>query len=273
MPVPTSSWQKGAARALKPKSLASVLGGRAPNSLQSSAARTLNPPPSAPVASPPSASAASSGPPPLPPDATYDQQVAAYGQRRDDTIAGYEGQKTSALADYGYGATYDADGNVASLTVDPNNPYSRAAQLKRSYDQSKTGTTNSLAARGQLYSGAMTNAQDANDRGYLQGQNDQQESLGAILAGIIGGERTARTDYQTNAAGAYGERVGRVPDDPLYSPTPAAAADPTTTAGVVAMLADAPKITGTYKNSSGRDTRVFQDGHKEVLVNGQWKRV
>jgi hypothetical protein len=207
----------------------------------------------------------------LPVDPVYDKQIAGYGQTRDNTISGLEGQKTSTLADYGYGATYDANGNVASLTVDPNNPYSRAAQLKKSYDQAKTGTTNGLAARGQLYSGAMTNAQNANDTGYSQGVNTLEKNLGQILASIIGGERTARTDYTTNEGTAYGDRVGRAGQSPLYSPT---AADAAPAAAPATSNIDLSKwIQSEYKSPSGLPARRFGDGHREVFQNGQWKRV
>jgi hypothetical protein len=45
---------------------------------------------------------------------------------------------------------------------DSSNPFSKAAMLQESYNRSKLGTTNSLAAQGQLYSGAMINAQNEN---------------------------------------------------------------------------------------------------------------
>jgi hypothetical protein len=43
--------------------------------------------------------------------------------------------------------------------------------LQESYNRAKLGTTNGLAAQGQLYSGAMTNAQNENDHQYSI-QND-----------------------------------------------------------------------------------------------------
>jgi hypothetical protein len=208
----------------------------------------------------------------LPVDPVFDQSVGALGRTRDDTIAGLEGQKTSTLADYGYSATYNPDGSVASLTVDPNNPFSRAAQLKKSYDQAKTGTGNSLAAQGQLYSGALANAQNANDTGYSQGQNTLEKSLGSILAGIIGGERTARSDFETGKGTAFGDRVTRAGSNPLYSPTAADA--PAAPAAPATSNIDLSKwIQSEYKSPSGLPARRFGDGHREVFQNGQWKRV
>jgi hypothetical protein len=274
----------------KPKTPASLLGDGGPNSMRSGAARALNPP------SPPATPAPGGGgggggaaaaspkfdPNNLPVDSAYEQQIAGINNGRDNTVLGLAGQRESTLGEYGYSATYKRDpvtGNVTgveSLKVDPNNPYGRAAQLKRSYDQSKSGTRNSLADRGQLYAGSMINAQNSNDRGFLQGQDSMQKSLGQILAAIIGQEGAARTEAETAGGVAYGDRVDRARNNYTANPPPAdekPPPDPTTTAGVKAMLASAPKITGTYKNASGRETRVFADGHKEVLVNGVWKRV
>jgi hypothetical protein len=51
------------------------------------------------------------------------------------------------------------------------NPYSKAALLDRNFKQSTLGNTNSYAAQGQLYSGALQNAQNATTFGYLSGSN------------------------------------------------------------------------------------------------------
>src|SRR5206468_1113647 len=112
------------------------------------------------------ATAAVQSPTAPPVDPLYDQQIAGLGRTKGDTLADLTRQRTAGLLGYGYNATYGADGLVQSLTYDPNNPYSQAALARKVYQQSKTGTTNSLAARGLLYSSAMNNAQDANDTNY-----------------------------------------------------------------------------------------------------------
>jgi hypothetical protein len=53
---------------------------------------------------------------------------------------------------------YDSSGNLITSGGDLN-PYAQAALLKRNYDASVRGTTNNYAAQGQLYSGAIKNAQ------------------------------------------------------------------------------------------------------------------
>lgn len=80
--------------------------------------------------------------------------------------------------DYGY----DASGNV-----DPSNPYSQAALLQKHYQQSQRGNLNSYADRGQLYSGALQNAQDAAYGSFKQGEyglkRDLNNQLGQIAIG------------------------------------------------------------------------------------------
>lgn len=169
-------------------------------------------------------------PAPLPVDPAYDAQVAGLARTRDDTLAGLGTQRTAALANYGYNAQYDPSGGVSGLTVDPSNPFSRAALLTRNYQQSKAGTTNSLASRGQLYSGAMQTAQNANDFGYLQGQDNLQKQLTALLADISSRGTQANTGYETGVSQAMSDRLSRAPDNPLYSPAPSVASPPPFTA-------------------------------------------
>ena len=145
-----------------------------------------------------------------PVDPIYDQTIGGLQKRRDDTLAGLTQQKVGTLADYGYGATFDpTSGDVTGLSFDPANPFSRAALLRRNYQQAKTGTANSLASRGQLYSGAMANAQNANDFGYLQGENSLQGALTQTLIGIAQRGRGAGTDYELGGAQAGAESVNR----------------------------------------------------------------
>lgn len=167
---------------------------------------------------------ASSDPTALPVDPIYDNQLGQYGKNRDDTLAGLEGQKSSALLGYGY--TQGADG---ALAFDPNNPYSQAALARTVYKQSKAGTTNSLAAQGQLYSGAMVNAQNQNDTNFNVGENSRQNALTNFLNRVTQGETSARNDYSTNVIGAGGDRVARAATNPNYTNTggaPAPAASP-----------------------------------------------
>jgi hypothetical protein len=170
---------------------------------------------------PPAASSGGSG---LPLDPTYQATIGGLQHKRDDALAQYAGQRPKVLADYGYTASgYDAQGNPLGLAFDPNNPFSRAALAKRTADQVKAGTQNSMASRGQLYSGALEQAQAGNEFNYQQGSDALQKALVGALGGIAAGERGAKTDYELGAGQALGESVGRAQNAPP-TPPPAAAA-------------------------------------------------
>lgn len=63
--------------------------------------------------------------------------------------------------------------------VDVTNPFSRAALLKRSYLQTQAGNKNSLAARGQLRSGALQNAQNRAAFDNQQGRDSILKAAGS----------------------------------------------------------------------------------------------
>lgn len=81
------------------------------------------------------------------------------------------------MSDYGYtGQDTNNDGIPdAGFAVDPNNPYSKAAALQRAYDQRGRGIGTSMAAQGQLYSGANQRLKDDNEfqRGGAEDANQQ----------------------------------------------------------------------------------------------------
>jgi hypothetical protein len=150
-------------------------------------------------------------------DSAYDAQVAQAARDRDNEIALATGDADLLRRTYGYAGEND-------FTIDPNNPFGRAQLLKRQYDQSKAGTQNSYAARGQQTSGAYGRMQNQNLFGYQQGSDAlQKDYLGgrsqiiarinaansqygaaAINAGLGGLDRAlaARDVYQTNAPAA-----------------------------------------------------------------------
>jgi hypothetical protein len=90
-------------------------------------------------------------------------------------------------------------GNATGLTYDPNNVYSQASLARKTYQQSKAGTSVNMAARGKLYSGALVNAQNANDSNFSVGEDARQKSLLRFLAGIKTRETNAGTDYELGA--------------------------------------------------------------------------
>lgn len=177
-------------------------GGAGPAARSQGAAATGASTRTAPAPAPASASDPAAGGPPV--DPVYDNTIGTLQRTRDTTLAGLTGQRTRTLADYGYN-----EGVGGSLTVNPNDPFSKAALLQRTYDQRRTGNTNSYAARGQLYSGALQNAQDAANFGQLRDSDQLQKALINFLAGNTGARNTAQTNYELGAGQALGDRIVR----------------------------------------------------------------
>jgi hypothetical protein len=159
---------------------------------------------------------------PLPVDPGYDATQAGLARQRDVTYTGLEQQRQGAYLQYGY--KQDANGQI---TFDATNPYSQAAMAKRQYDQQRAGNTNSMAARGQLYSGALTNAQNATSMQEGQTNDTLQKQFASFLARTEAAKAQAGVDYEMGMAGALGTRVQNAASSPLYDPvTPPVPAPP-----------------------------------------------
>lgn len=158
---------------------------------------------------PAQAAPAEQGPTGPPIDPAYEAQLAAYQRNTNDTLAGLSQQRYAGLSDFGYNAQTDAQGNATGVSFDPNNPYSQAARLRKHYQQSKTGTTNRAASRGQIFSGSYLTAQNADDQNYNQGEDRLQKALLSFLARNQMAQRSTRNQYETSAAQALAERLAR----------------------------------------------------------------
>jgi hypothetical protein len=97
-------------------------------------------------------------------------------------------QNTQIGADYGF----TADG-----AIDPNNPYSRAALLQRSYQDSQRGTTNSYASAGQYNSSAYSRMQDRNSENFDVGVDQLKKAEAKERAAVLKGQVDT---YSENAA-------------------------------------------------------------------------
>jgi hypothetical protein len=214
---------------------------------------TMTAPPKPAVAPRPATAPATPGPSALPPDAAYEQTLGNLAQRRDSTIAGLGQQRQQGLLSYGY--TESAPGQLA---FDPTNPYSQAAMLKRNYDQARTGNTNSYAARGQLYSGALQNAQDESQFREGQASDALQKGLLAFLANNTQDRFTAGSDYNLGAGQALGDAIGRAPSNPAYNPVTSAAAPAVAKATTPAFKA----VAGTDSKNNPGVWHIYPDGRK-----------
>ncbi len=200
-------------------------------------AKRLAPPAAARIPAPPAAPAGALAPSVTPPpDPAYDQTVAGLTRQRDTRLAALEAQRAQTFLTYGY----KQDPVTGAISFDASNPYSQAAMYARQYDQARTGNTNSYAARGQLYAGSLQNAQ--NDAYFREGQamDSTQKALQAALAANRADRDETLSGFELGLGDAMGGRIGRVGDNPLYSPVvPGAAA-----------AASAAKAAATRRNPS-----------------------
>lgn len=146
--------------------------------------------------------------PTLPFDAQYESTVAGLNRDRDVAAgqAGYQQQRIQSA--YGFD-------NPAA------NPYSRAAMLQRSFNQNNAQTMNSMAARGQLYSGATQTQMDTNVRDFGQAWDTARTDYEDQLRGISDDMLGAANDYTSGLAKAEADRLARALEidvDPAEAP-------------------------------------------------------
>jgi hypothetical protein len=198
----------------------------------------------------------------LPVDPIYESAVAGAQNTRDTTLAGLGTQRTLGASQYGYTPTYDANGMVRALAVDPNSPYSRAALLKQSYDQNLARSKQSMASRGQLYAGAYGVAQSLEDQKFGAQSNNLQNAFINFIAANQGAINNTNTNY-TNALGsAVGDRAARAAANDTGANAPAAGgANPGASVGVPYSTAPGGQTVQVYNGAKLTwDTRGFWAG-------------
>ena len=108
---------------------------------------------------------------------------------------------------------------------DASNPFNRAAMLQRSYTESRTRATNSYASQGQLYSGALQNAQDQNRFGYDKGHDSLRRDYNSQLAALKSRRAQIQAEAEQRRVDAEYERVNAaVANRPTADEAPEAAA-------------------------------------------------
>lgn len=147
--------------------------------------------------------------------ARYDANMGGADLQYKNATSGLAGERVGQLARYGYKATGynavtgEADGAATTSdqwTVDTDNPFSVAAMAKRSYDQRTSGNQIQYANRGQLYSGALKNQQDATTFGYGQQDDAARKGLSAALSSLIARKLGADNNRTTAYANADATR-------------------------------------------------------------------
>lgn len=117
-----------------------------------------------------------------------------------------------------FGLGVDAAGNTID---DHTNPFSRAAALQTSYDNSVRGTQNSYAARGQLYSGAIQEAQTWNARQNLQSRDNLVRSFMGARQRLDDSDLGAKNAYSSAVSQAQAVAAQRALDEARSADTSA----------------------------------------------------
>jgi hypothetical protein len=112
-------------------------------------------------------------------------------------VAISKGQAAYDTGNLGFDYGYNPDGSVNTA-----NPYSRAALYQLGYENSTRGTTNSYAAQGQLYSGALQNAQGENQRQYAMNEAGNRLAYQRGLHGIQTGQVNTAANAGTGVSDA-----------------------------------------------------------------------
>jgi hypothetical protein len=160
----------------------------------------------------------------MPVDPNFGANVNAAQRNLDTTLQEDAAQRAQLGGTYGFGL--DASGNVVD---DHSNPYSRAAALQTAYDNSVRGTNNSMAARGQLYSGALQNAQNWNAHQNLASRDALIRAFRNAAGSLDERDTRAKNAYldaQGAAQAAAIQWAIEHPPPPPPPPDPAAAVSP-----------------------------------------------
>jgi hypothetical protein len=129
--------------------------------------------------------------------APFDANAANATLIGNRNVAISKGEAANTLGNLGFDFGYNPDGSLNTA-----NPYSRAALYQLAYTNSKRGTTNSLAAQGQLYAGAMVNAQNENDRVYAQNEANNRLAFQRAVHGVQTGQLNTFANAGTGVSDA-----------------------------------------------------------------------
>lgn len=162
----------------------------------------------------------------MPFDTQYESSVSGLGRSRDQQLADITAQQGQLGSSYGY----DQAGNI-----DVSNPFSRRQLLVENYARARKGAGTSMAAQGQLYSGAYQNQQNYLANRGLQDEDALKRDYQAQAQALIGQRNRVMSGYDEGVDKAGWDRfaaaAGQVPEDPGAPPAarparPAPAARP-----------------------------------------------
>lgn len=162
-----------------------------------------------------------------PPDPVLIAQQAANNRPYLDAIGAAPADLSRLGSDYGYGVNYTPgqvdDSGLATVgdatigELDTSNPYSRAALLQKSYTNNRQANTTNLAARGQLYSGALQKTQEGQQTAFNQGSEANRRGFQDAIRAYIGGLGATRNNALQGNASALGDSTARAAANPAPS--------------------------------------------------------
>lgn len=200
----------------------------------------------------PIAAAAPTAPPPAA-NPLLDAQIQNLYAGRDIGLAGLNEAEKFLRLDFGL--IQDANGNFA---VDVGNPQAKAAMLQRSYQQARRGDLNSMAARGQLTSGAYLRQQGERNRGE---QTDFASLVRAFTTGLGDIQRqrdSLSRDTDSRVLDLRLQHAGTIGGDSTQTSAAPPAASLTPKAGYQFVMKSGPRAGQSYNLRPGPDGKLWR---------------
>ena len=138
---------------------------------------------------------------PLPFDAAYNDQLAGINKSYNDSIAFNTAATSMGLRGFGLEEQYK-------------NPFSRAGALESAWKRDQRTTLNSYASAGQLYSGALANAQLHDDNAYTSDLHNLQAEQDQFLAERLQAATDAQAQRQADTVQALNDWRARMEANP-----------------------------------------------------------
>jgi hypothetical protein len=144
-------------------------------------------------------------------DPIYTEQLGLNQRGLDQTLADIGFQRGQIGQTYGF---------TEQGTLDISNPYNQAALLQKSYQQGQRGTTNSMAGRGQLYSGAHQRNLDEGTFQYGRSYDALRRQATNAYGQLTRAEQDARSGFGQGNLDALSDSLGRAQGQRPVDPGP-----------------------------------------------------
>lgn len=161
---------------------------------------------------------------------------------------------------------FDLSGNY-----DPSNPFSQATLLRQAYQNRLKYNTNSMAAQGQLYSGALQARQGQAHDTFNRGEHDLRTAYNNALQNLFNQAYAAIGDYTNTENQALWDLTLAKAGDPAAAPAPEAASAPAETPAAGRFVNGALVVDGPKPGQSAMDwLREFAAARGIRLSDIKW---